>query len=410
MKGTPRHEGEVRMAVTTRGVDRKRHSVEPARAIHRVLLVDTLSGTNDYGVALASSLSQRVSLTVITVANTLLTTAPTMRVLPVVLRYGDTRGRLRKVPDVLKYVWVLARELWRHRNDCVHVQFFRLPAVEVPLYVFARPWLRCLVHTAHNALPHERRWWHGLLYRVWYRLVDRIHVLGQHTATELVRMGIHGERITVIPHGNYDDFARRHPPARRDVTRARLGIPQDAVLFLQYGNLREYKGAPRLIDAFCSPDLSARSYLVVAGWGEEGRYAELSNRLCRSGRSSRGLFLKGFLSDQQLSDLIEASDVLVFPYVAISQSGALLLGMSYGKAIIASDLPGFRDYAQHQVDALLVDTADLAEMTRAMSTLCEDEALRERLGRNARGRAATEYSWPRITSDLVRLYRPRGEG
>ena len=65
-----------------------------------------------------------------------------------------------------------------------------------------------------------------------------------------------------------------------------------------------------------------------------------------------------FISTEELVALYRAADVVVYPYRAITTSGALATGLALGKAIVASDLPVFRELLTDRESALLVDPQD----------------------------------------------------
>ena len=50
--------------------------------------------------------------------------------------------------------------------------------------------------------------------------------------------------------------------------------------------------------------------------------------------------LDKFLSDNEFNDLIEKSDVLIFPYRKISQSGVLLTALAHRKPVLVSRVGG----------------------------------------------------------------------
>jgi len=370
----------------------------------RVLLVDTMSGSNDFGVELPIALDPLVDLTVFTVRGTRLLPGDCRNIIAVFPPFGGSSGKLHKLRDALVATLQLARQLWRHRQHVVHVQGFRTIALELPLYVLMRPFLRRLVYTAHNALPHEPRRWHGVVYGLWYRLLDQAHVLSQHTGNQLVaRFGFDRARLIYAPHGNYDRFRCDHPPAARDATRSLLGIEREQVLVLMYGLIREYKGIDRLILAAASTT-NRRLRILVAGGCVDDLAQHLKDRAAALGLRDRLELLVGFVENQRLSDLVDAADVIAFPYHRISQSGALLLAMTYGKAIIATDLPSFREYLEDGVSGLLMDTSDPPLFARALDGLVADAALRSRLGETARRHAVETFAWTAVARTIVSAY------
>ena len=57
------------------------------------------------------------------------------------------------------------------------------------------------------------------------------------------------------------------------------------------------------------------------------------------------------ISDQRLSDLLRAADVVLLPYRSVTSSGALLHALSVATGIVTSDLPYFREVLGAEPDA-----------------------------------------------------------
>lgn len=370
----------------------------------RVLVVDTFSGLNDYGVAMAMALARIVPLTFLTVSDTRLPEDTPCRLLDDIPQWGGNLGRLAKATAFLRYLAVLTRELWRHRHGAVHVQLFRLEGVDMWVYVLMRPFLRKLVYSAHNVYPHERKWWHVPVYRFWYRLVDEIHVLGRYSAEMLRGIGVPAERIHFIPHGDYALFKSRHPAAPAAEVRRDWGIANEDVIILFYGLIRDYKGLQRLVDAFCCLPEDSKAFLVVAGGGDRSQVDLATRKLQDAGLSHRSKLRFGFVPDAELASLINASDLVAFPYLHIYQSGALMLAMTYGKPVIASDIDGFRDYIGGHMHGRLIDTSVTSVFSDTLRELVDDPALRRSMAQSASERCERDFSWDRIAGEFRRLY------
>lgn len=369
----------------------------------KVLVVDTLSGSNDYAVSLATALAEKTDLTFLTVCDSRLPDTSSYRLLKTIP--PPSAQRLRHTLHFSKYLAVLTRELWRHRKGIVHIQFFRSKIFEVPIYTAARlTFLNKLIFSAHNALPHEQKFWHKIFYQLWYRIVDDIQVLGNYASQQLLEMGVPNRKIHWIPHGNYTLFLSQHQPDPRSLTREKYGAQADDIVFLMYGLIRQYKGLDLLTEAFCQIPTSSKAYLIVAGGGNSHLFDSAIECLKKGNKDTRAMFRFGFVEDAELSNLVAACDVVVLPYRHVYQSGALLLSMTYGKPIIASNLSGFRDYVAHDREALLIDPTNTAEFSHAIETLSNDTRRRLYLGEKARSRALQAYGWPEIADQLVKLY------
>jgi phosphatidylinositol alpha-mannosyltransferase len=100
--------------------------------------------------------------------------------------------------------------------------------------------------------------------------------------------------------------------------------------------------------------------------------------------------------------LYASADILCVPATISSFGITLLEGMASGKAVIASDIEGFKDVMTGGEEGLMVDTADQTAFGSALLKLAGDRNLCAGFGERGRN-TALRYSWPRIT-DLVLDY------
>src|SRR6185312_5017173 len=95
---------------------------------------------------------------------------------------------------------------------------------------------------------------------------------------------------------------------------------------------------------------------------------------------------------------------VVYPYRAITTSGALATGLALGKAIVASDLPVFRELLTSRENALLVDSQNPDALGEAISELVQDQDLRKRLSRNVQEMNFGNRSWLAIAEKTIQVY------
>lgn len=170
-------------------------------------------------------------------------------------------------------------------------------------------------------------------------------------------------------------------------------IPETAIVILSVGRLVRRKGFDRIIKAL--PDLLADQldihYLICGqGWME----AELAALAIKLNVQDRVHFL-GYVSDQQLAGCYAACDIfsmLTF-FDQHSQSiegfGIVYLEAAYfEKPVIASKVGGVEDAVIHGVTGLLVNPDSDSEIFETLHQLCQDQPLREQLGRKAKEQLA----------------------
>jgi len=103
------------------------------------------------------------------------------------------------------------------------------------------------------------------------------------------------------------------------------------------------------------------------------------------------------LSDAGLRDLYRDARIVALPLHDMLHPGGittLLEAFACGKAVVAADARGIRDYLRHDDNCLVVPCGDADALRAATLRLMQDDALRQRLGRSARRYAETELSQP----------------
>jgi len=318
-----------------------------------VVMFDTLGVANDYSNELIEALAALpgLHLAVITVEGSPLRAHASLEVWPVLPNVAGALPLHRKALMLCKAYWRWWRVVQaRPPGVVVHMQFFKLAVVEALLLLAMRKGLKALlVHTAHNALPHVRRNWHRVFYRWWYARPDLLHVLSQTVETDITQcLGVKPRRLVCIPHGPYARlYARYGQQLTRAQARARLGLPEQDFLILQFGIFRAYKGLDILLEAFAQiSSVSPRRgslRLVLAGGGAAKDFQRHQQTLAASGCADRVFWLDRHVDDEELCLCLTACDLAVFPYLHVSQSGALMLALTFGVPSVFSDLPGFRE-------------------------------------------------------------------
>ena len=83
---------------------------------------------------------------------------------------------------------------------------------------------------------------------------------------------------------------------------------------------------------------------------------------------------------------------------------SLLEAAACGRPMVATDVPGCREIARQNYNALLVPTDDAAALAAAIDKLTHDADLRRRFGASSRRLVETEFSAARIGDETVALY------
>ncbi|HEX3355008.1 MAG TPA: glycosyltransferase family 4 protein [Terriglobales bacterium] len=290
--------------------------------------------------------------------------------------------------------------------DIIHVQWIPLVAEGVPLEMWflklAKRRGSKLVYTVHNLLPHDSDPGLHKIFAEVYNLMDALICHTQETKDRLIEeFGLDGRNIWVIPHGPlfYD-----YRPLDKSEAKRQLGFSPEQCLVLYQGLVRPYKGIDFLLDAWAqvqSQQPNAR--LVIAGRGEQCHMDTVKAKVeAIAGQSSVRLDLR-YITSLELPIYYQAADIAVYPHREITQSGALLTGIAFGKPIVATTLPGFREALEDYQGAVCVEYGDVNGFSQLLVRLIVDERERDRLA-NPTARQEAEMSWQVIARQTRGCY------
>lgn len=140
-------------------------------------------------------------------------------------------------------------------------------------------------------------------------------------------------------------------------------------------------------------------HLLVVGGADSRKYQELVNQL---GLDLEVSFL-GHRSD--VPNLLDASDIFVFPTKYEAASLAILEAAAAGLAIVTTDVAMAGEVFTDYEDAMLVPNSDSHHAVAArLSTLATDSDKMRTLGTSAR-KLAERFSWDNIWCEYDELYR-----
>lgn len=240
-------------------------------------------------------------------------------------------GSIEPTSEVVYFTW---RKALLGRYDLVHLHWpedlFRtkkttIKVLKYILFLFLAMRLKLrsvpVVWTVHNNAPHE-----GVSHseKVMLRLCMSMVTKRVFMTVAQQEMSGGDEQSVVIPHGHYKDS---YPRLTAVETQGRTTL-------LYFGFVRRYKGIEKLIDSFGALSSSGSNCrLVIAGRPNPEQYGrELLDSFADVAEIE---WLLDFQTRESTSRLFAQADLVVLPYKRMINSGALLLGLSLGKKILA---------------------------------------------------------------------------
>jgi glycosyltransferase involved in cell wall biosynthesis len=287
--------------------------------------------------------------------------------------------------------WRLNAVLRRFAPDVLHAQEAGAWAVAPMLFFWGRR--TPLVLTVHDPIPHSGedanirsrdRW----PYKFMRNRADRIIVLGEHSARQMVKAEPSKARvISQIAHGVLGDFDGPEPPP-----------PVGRFTF--FGRVEAYKGLAVLIDACRLLANRGVSFKVnVAGRGNdlERHRAELES-------TDYFQIDDRYIPADEVPKLLREAGVIVMPYLDATQSGVVAHAFNAKRGVIASSVGAIPEIVEHERNGLLVPAGDAGALAQAMERTIVEPGLLAKLSRGAAETAETVMSWPSIAQSTLSVY------
>ncbi len=316
-----------------------------------------------------------------------------------------SRGlRLRSLSQVLR----------RLQPDVVHVQ---MSTFLHPLGVYAgirRHAKSPIVSTVHDVPEGWRLAYTFPAMRTLYEVASTNIVHSDSVADSLVvNHKVTRSKILKLPHGV--DTHRFSPSARDATIRRKYGLAGGR-LALFFGFLRPGKGLETLLRAWRVARPTDAELVIVGGipsrprrynfllQNEADYYGKL--RLFASELNLRNLKFLGYVPAPDIPHLLSEADIIVLPYEKnFTQSGPLHKSMAAGKAILATDVPGFRALITSGNNGLLVPPGNEVAIADGLNLLLSDPDLRQRLGGAARQVCISQFDWSIVARRTLAVYK-----
>ncbi|MBE0568540.1 MAG: glycosyltransferase [Deltaproteobacteria bacterium] len=249
-------------------------------------------------------------------------------------------------------------------------------------------------------IPGLGLWWHRRMWgiRLRSRLSKRILAVSEAVKNALLMYGYPREKIAIAFHGV--DVTKFSPSGtNRSRWRRQHDIPEDAVVLVSTARLAREKRLERLIRAFGTLSESRGNlWLLIAGDGPLRRDLESSAGSLKAGE--RVVFLG--LTDN-VSELLQASDIFVLPSDREGLSVSLTEAMSTGLICIASDVSGSNEVIKNGENGFLVEPSDAGVLDGVGKAVNLEASERKRMSLNARSAILENFEKNRSVIHILNL-------
>lgn len=290
-----------------------------------------------------------------------------------------TLGRFKFWLQAAVFIWRSLRYLRRNQPEIIYSRDL------LTAYCLSFFYLQ-VVFEDHEP-PRSHRW----LYRIFLRRIPKKIIVPRQLADNYQAMGLDRRTYRVIPNG-VDVAEMERAPRNRDLWQnLDLG---EATVALFVGHFYPWKGIYTLLD--CAAKLPDTVRLVLIGALPENKAMVLKYV---ANRQLPGITILDYLPFRQTLTYIKSADILVLPNTAKEERSAkyttplkLFAYLASGVPIVASDLPSFSPYLQHEKNALLCRPDDAVDLAQKIIHLAGQPETGKKLAAAARATAAA-FTW-----------------
>lgn len=248
-----------------------------------------------------------------------------------------------------------------------------------------------LVWTVHEVDVHDidkHTWLHEASRRLLWKWSALVFTHSADVRAEAERRWGHRPHVHTIPIGSYDGAYA--DTLSREEARRRLGIPEEAFLFVFFGNIRPYKGIDLLLDAFRALQAQhPEAHLLLAGRPYSEAFAQevehASQELPRVHRVLQ------HVPDDDIQIYLRGADCFVAPYKYIETCSAIYLALAFDLPLIIKSEGNVVEFERSRIGIFMHDAAETESAMRHMLQMTDAE--RQELRANAR-KASQLHSWP----------------
>lgn len=292
----------------------------------------------------------------------------------------------------------------KERPNVIHIQWIKLWQFDFLLLTIIKLLYNAkVVYTAHNVLPHDSGNSYKSRMKRYYQKVDVIITHTLVSKKELIELfSLNESKIQVIPHGLFlFDGNREELNLAKQRISAKLNL-ENKLVFSVLGIQNKYKGISLVMDLW--KDLSkynffSRIELLIIG--KKGNI-DLSEML-----GYDNVFVcDNYISNIDFQAYLEITDVLLLPYIKISQSGVLLSAIGSKIPFLVTNVGGLSEPLSVADVGWCIGEATIDNLKKKMMEIITNPNEVEIKKNNTLGWKLVQdyYNWATISSKTEKLY------
>ena len=297
---------------------------------------------------------------------------------------------INKATHYLKALREIKSYIKENKFDIVHFEWFLLPWYEW-LWIRGLKKYAKIVITVHDVIPFEARPLEMQCLEKIYQAADAI-LLHTNECLDLFNKMYNTNCYKSVITTAFRDKAD-YTKIDKEKARTKMGIPNDKIVVLYFGTIRQSKGLDLLIKAMPKAvERNKKLYLLGAGAlhaVNQHMYEELVKDYLNPSIARLDF---GYVPDEMMIYYFSAADILCLPYREIYQSGIAQFGLIYELPIVGSNLIRMSDMVQQGVNAETFKREDFDGLVDALVRLSTNQDLMEKYALGSKMIGESDFS------------------
>ncbi len=223
---------------------------------------------------------------------------------------------------------------------------------------------------------------------------------------ELVKRGIKSNKIIVLPNGV---DTRSFYPLKKDTALMKtLNISKNEIIIGYIGSIVEYEGIDLLIEALSKlkdKNINNFKFLLVG----DGRYFDVIKLKIIELNIENLVIVTGRIPHEEVEKYYSLVDIAPLPRKSLPVSEMVsplkpFEAMAMGKVVLGSDVQAIAEIIDDGYNGMLFEKSNVKDLTDKLQILLEDEALRTKIGNNARNWVIEKRDWSILAKQLDAIY------
>ena len=216
-----------------------------------------------------------------------------------------------------------------------------------------------------NIYPHNYFPFSKLMIKFFLKSIDKFFVMSDNTFNQIKKfVPIKNIKQIFLP------LKESFGPALDQKKAQKIINIETNFTILFFGLIRDYKGLDVLLKSLAKFKKHKNNFkLIIAGecYSKKNKYLDLIDKY---NLQSNVFWNESYIPDENVNLYFSACDVVVLPYKKASQSGIIPISFNYNKLILASNIPGLKEFVILEKTGYLFENKNPNSLCDALLKIC----------------------------------------